>query len=95
VPPTIGINIINNNAPGGPLNTGASVSPSTGLLDYNVDGATCQRALWTGNDAFAVRVQSGVSEVYRTANLRGKPAIIVHGRADALIPVAFSSRPYY
>jgi hydroxybutyrate-dimer hydrolase len=95
VPPTVGINIINNNAPGGPLNTSASVSPSTGLLDYNIDGATCQRNLWTGTDAFAVRVQNGVREVYRTANLRGKPAIIVHGRADALIPVAFSSRPYY
>jgi hydroxybutyrate-dimer hydrolase len=77
------------------VNTSASVSPSTGLLDYNIDGATWQRAPSTGNEAFAVRVQSGVSEVYRTANLRGKPAIIVHGRADALIPVAFSSRPYY
>ncbi len=95
VPPTIGINIINNNAPGGALNSPASVSPSTGLLDYNIDGAICQRDLWTGTDAFAVRVQTGVKEVYRTANLHGKPAIIVHGRADALVPVAFSSRPYY
>jgi hydroxybutyrate-dimer hydrolase len=95
VPPTIGINIINNNAPGGPLLSGSSVSPSTGLLDFNIDAAICQRNLWTGTDAGAIRVQAGVKEAYRTANLRGKPAIIVHGRSDPLIPVAFTSRPYY
>ncbi|MEO8508679.1 MAG: D-(-)-3-hydroxybutyrate oligomer hydrolase [Betaproteobacteria bacterium] len=95
VPPTIGINIINNNAVGGPALSGASVSASTGLLDFNIDGAECQRALWTGTDANAVRVQNGVKETYRTANLRGKPAIIVHGRNDTLIPVSFTSRPYY
>jgi hydroxybutyrate-dimer hydrolase len=39
-------------------------------------------------------VKAGVAETYRTANLRGKPAIVVHGRNDALIPVNFSSRPY-
>ena len=95
VPPTIGINIINNDAPGGPLNSPASLSGSTGILDYNIDGAVCQRGLWTGSDPFTVRVQAGVKEIYRTANLRGKPAIIVHGRADALVPVSFTSRPYY
>jgi hydroxybutyrate-dimer hydrolase len=31
----------------------------------------------------------------RTANLRGKPAIIVHGRNDALIPVNHNSRAYF
>jgi len=95
VPPTIGINIINNDAPGGPLNSPASISPSTGVLDYNIDAAVCQRNLWTGSDALAVRVQTGIKEVYRTANLRGKPAIIVHGRNDGLTPVSFTSRPYY
>lgn len=95
VPPTIGINIVNNNAPGGPVNSPASISPSTGLLDFNIDAATCQRNLWTGTDAGAVRVQNGIKEVYRNANLRGKPAIIVHGRSDALVPVSFTSRPYY
>ncbi len=95
VPPTIGINIVNNDAPGGALNSPASTSPSTGILDFNIDGANCQRALWTGTGGDAARVQTGAKEVYRTANLRGKPAIIVHGRADALVPVSFSSRPYY
>jgi hydroxybutyrate-dimer hydrolase len=95
VPPNSGINIINNNAVGGPVNSPASVSASTGLADYNVDGAQCQRLMWSGTDAGALRVQQGVRETYRTANLRGKPAVIVHGRSDTLIPPPFSSRPYF
>ena len=95
VPPSGAINIINNLSTGGAINSGASISPSTGQLDYNVDGAACQRALWTGNDPNALRVQGGVKEILRTGNLRGRPAIIVHGRNDGLIPVSFTSRPYY
>ena len=40
------------------------------------------------------RLRDGVQQVLRTGNLRGKPAIIVAGRADALIPVNFNARPY-
>ena len=47
------------------------------LPSQPVDGYRCAtRALKTG-----------LNETLRTANLHGKPAIIVHGRADALIPV--------
>lgn len=95
VPPTLGIQLIYNNSVGGPVTSTASISPSTGLLDFAFDAAECQRLLWTGSDANATRVQNGVKETYRTANLRGKPAVIVHGRSDTLIPVAFTSRPYY
>jgi hydroxybutyrate-dimer hydrolase len=95
VPVTAGIQIINDNNPAGPISTGASTSPSTGLTDYNIDGALCLRNLYTGSDASAARVKSGVGEVLRTANLHGKPAIIVHGRADSNVPVGFSSRPYF
>jgi len=95
IPPNSTINIINNNAVGGPANSPASISASTGVADFNIDSADCQRQLWTGSDAFAQRVKQGVAEVYRAANLHGKPAIIVHGRNDALIPVSFTSRPYY
>jgi hydroxybutyrate-dimer hydrolase len=95
IPPTSGINIINNLNPAGAILDGASVSPSTGQRDFNVDGANCLRALFAGTDANATKVKTGITEVQRTANLRGKPAIIVHGRADALIPVAFTSRPYF
>jgi len=95
VPPMSTINIVNNNNPTGPLNNPSSISPSTLLQDYNIDAAICQRALWTGNDAWASRVQAGVKETLRSANLRGKPSIIVAGRADTLVPVNFNSRPYF
>ena len=90
-----GINIVNNLSPGGPLVDLASSSPSTGITDLNVDGAICQRNLWTGSDANAVREQNGVKEILRTGNLRGKPAIIVAGRADTLVPVNMNARPYF
>lgn len=95
VPPGGGINIVNNLSPGGALRDPVSLSPSTGVADYDVDAAICQRNLFTASDAAATRVQTGIKEVLRTGNLHGKPAIIVHGRNDGLIPVPFTSRPYY
>jgi hydroxybutyrate-dimer hydrolase len=94
IPPTSGIQIINNVSVDGARENTRSVTPSTGVQDYNVDAALCQRELWTGTDARATRVREGVQQVLRTGNLRGKPAIIVAGRADALIPVNFNARPY-
>jgi hydroxybutyrate-dimer hydrolase len=94
VPPTIGINIVNNNSAGGPLLDAASISANA-AQDYNVAGALCLRELAVGSNANAVRTQQGIREVLRTANLQGKPALIVHGRADTLVPVAFTSRPYF
>ena len=95
VPPMAGVQIINNLSPGGPIRDAASLSASTGQLDFNADGAWCLRNLWTGTDANATRVKSGINEILRNGNLRGKPAIIVHGRADTLVPPAFTSRPYF
>ena len=94
VPPTVGINIVNNLSNGGPLLDAASLSAG-GVLDYNVAGALCLRELAIGSSANALRVQQGIKEVLRTANLQGKPAIIVHGRDDTLVPVNFTSRPYF
>src|SRR5437588_1465890 len=63
VPPNSGINIINNNDPvNGPILDSISVSPSTRAGDFNVDGAACLRALFTGTDANATRVQAGMNE---------------------------------
>ena len=95
VPPMSGIQIINNLSPGGAIRDPISLSPSTGQSDFNADGAVCLRKLWTGSDVNATRVKTGVAETHRTANLRGKPAIIVHGRSDTLVPPAFTSRPYF
>ena len=94
VPPTLGINIVNNLSVGGPKLDGASISPSTNREDFNFDGAMCQRSLWTGGTERSGRVKGGVAQVQQSARLRGKPALIVHGRADALIPVNFNSRSY-
>ncbi len=84
-----------------------AASPSTGQLDLALDGALCQRGLVLGRDAvsggpidgedaaFARRLRNGVEDVLLRARLRGKPTVIVHGRADALVPVNHSSRAYY
>ncbi|MGH6610925.1 MAG: 3-hydroxybutyrate oligomer hydrolase family protein, partial [Burkholderiaceae bacterium] len=89
IPPTNGINLIYNNATGGAINHI--------LADGNFAflGAQCLRQLWTTSSATALAVQAGVNEVRVNGNLRGKPTIIVHGRADALVPVNHTSRPYF
>ena len=95
VPPSSGVQLINNKNPSGPLRDLFSASPSTGVADMNLDGALCLRNLVTGTDAAALRLQAGVDETRRNGNLRGKPALIVHGRSDTLLPVNHTSRPYY
>src|ERR1700682_5832478 len=95
VPPGGGVKGVNHLSPGGALRDPVSISPSTGLQDYDIDAAICQRNLFTGSDANATRVKTGINELLRTANLHGKPAIIVHGRNDGLIPVPFTPRPYF
>jgi hydroxybutyrate-dimer hydrolase len=94
VPPSGALQLIFNTSLGGAKNHTAATSPSTGALDFAYDGANCLRQLWTGSGTAATALKTGVAEVYRTANLRGKPTLIVHGRSDTLIPVNFSSRPY-
>ena len=95
VPPTGGINIINNNSVGGAAVDAASISPSTGKADFNIAGAVCLRELFTGAGATAATVRASIDATKRNGNLRGKPAVIVHGRADTLVPVNHTSRPYY
>jgi len=100
VPPTSGVNLIYNLAANAlPAGAGKrdilAASPSTGALDLALDGALCQRALVTGDSADARRTQRGMAQVQLNAQLRGKPALIVHGRADALVPVNHSSRAYF
>ena len=106
IPPTAGINLVNNLSPGGAREDRLSISPSTGARDMNLDGALCLRSVITGVDPVSGRplqgdllekhrrVQRGLAETHMTANLRGKPAVIVNGRADALLPPNFTSRAY-
>jgi hydroxybutyrate-dimer hydrolase len=59
-----------------------------------VRGPQCLRDLFAGSDAKSIAVRAGAAESLRTGNLRGKPTLIVQGRADALAPANHSSRPY-
>ena len=93
VPPSGGINLVNNLGKLGAARDFLSFS-DLGVADWNTAGALCLRNLVTGTDAAAKRLQTGLAETRRNGNLRGKPAIIVHGRADALLPVSHTSRPY-
>ncbi len=108
VPPTgniglvPGVNLIADRAVNGPILEALAVSRSTGRTDLNIDAALCFRSLETGNgiaDArgwvdFA-RVKLGTRQVETTGKLHGKPAIIIHGRRDALVFPNLHSRAYY
>jgi hydroxybutyrate-dimer hydrolase len=109
IPDTSGIFIFSNKgAPnGGAIRFVNAISPSTTLADYDLDGALCLRSLATGKDpvtgaaltgdllAQSQRVQAGIAAVQRSGNLQHKPAILVQGRADTLVPINHASRAYY
>jgi len=74
------------------------------LPDLNLDGALCWRALATRQIQPTVQLPSsaqqratraGIAEVRATGDLQGKPALILHGRKDALIAPNHSSRAYF
>ncbi len=101
--------VVYNDSVGGAKAWQFAVSPSTGVADFGLDNALCQRALVTGADpvsgasltaastptkAQSDAVRAGIAEVVLNGNLRGKPTIIVSGRSDALVPVNNNSRAY-
>ncbi|WP_395064763.1 D-(-)-3-hydroxybutyrate oligomer hydrolase [Paraburkholderia silvatlantica] len=85
VPPTNGVNLVYNVTPPG----GADHRLAT--PDASFAGAACLRALWTKGDP---RMRQSVQAISVNANLHGKPAIIVQGRSDALVPINHASRAY-
>ena len=107
VPPTTGINIVYDRSVGGARLDFAAVSPSTGLADFALDGALCQRALVTGHDAVtgvpldgeqrarSERLREGIGETQLEGDLGGKPTLIVAGRSDTLLPVNHAARAYF
>ncbi|HXQ64086.1 MAG TPA: 3-hydroxybutyrate oligomer hydrolase family protein [Steroidobacteraceae bacterium] len=48
-----------------------------------------------GRNALLAAVHAGQQEVVMTARLGNRPVIIIHGRADSLMPVNHTSRAYY
>jgi hydroxybutyrate-dimer hydrolase len=102
IPPTSGINVVNDRSAGtGPLLDPISVSPSSGRTDQNLDGALCLRSLATGKGLnaetrrFRPRVRESLRAIRASGRLHGIPAVLLHGRSDALIAPNHSSRPYY
>jgi hydroxybutyrate-dimer hydrolase len=97
IPPTSGLSLINNAAPGGPAEDRASTP------DQDLDGALCLRALATGqqgshsrhgNHSDAGRVADGIKDILATGKLHGVPAIFVTGRNDGILPPNHTSRAY-
>lgn len=101
--------VVYNDSVGGARAWQFAISPSTNKADLGLDNALCQHALASGNDAITQltltatsvptkaqsdAVRAGMNEVRVSANLRGKPTIIVAGRDDALIPVNNNARAY-
>lgn len=101
--------VVYNDSVGGAKAWQFAKSPSTGVADFGLDNALCQRALVTGADPVSgtaltaattpTKVQSdavraGIAEVVLNGNLLGKPTLVVSGRSDALVPVNNNSRAY-
>src|SRR5262245_11129943 len=102
IPATGGVNLVADRSRDGPILENFAISRETGLSDLNLDSALCLRSLQTGEGlsgaqdwANWARVQLGTREVQTTARLRGVPAIVIHGRRDALVFPNLHSRAYY
>ncbi len=107
IPPSAGVNIVYDGADGQPTNLPASASPSTNQLDYGLDALLCLRSLAQGSDAvsgadlqgsdaeLATAIAEGIAEVRASGDLQGKPTVFVTGRADAILPINHTSRPYF
>ncbi|MGH9246762.1 MAG: 3-hydroxybutyrate oligomer hydrolase family protein [Acidimicrobiales bacterium] len=104
IPPTAGVDLVNDLSVGGPRRDVLSTSPSTGRQDQNLDGARCLRSLWDGDFGGGAdpelrrasrRLHYSIGAVLTGADLGGRPAVIVTGRADAIVAPNHASRPYY
>jgi len=101
IPPTSGVNLINNAAPGGPKEERVSTA------DQDLDGALCLRSLALGRDAAtgaalsraaanqARGIEQGVDEIIANGNLHRIPTLVVAGRNDAILPLNFAARAYF
>lgn len=70
------------------------IDPALAPPDLTGTGITCLRALWTGDGVDAQRVRTGVQQLASAPPRAGLPVVLVHGRDDGLIPIAFTSAPY-
>jgi hydroxybutyrate-dimer hydrolase len=78
---------------------GAGIVPGMGveIVDPAADpwaGLLRLRALWTGSDELARRVQAGIEATRAALPRADLPILLLHGMDDGLVPEAFSSGPY-
>jgi hydroxybutyrate-dimer hydrolase len=85
IPPTNGISLVYDDAPSG------AADHRLATPDASFAGAVCMRRLWTGHDP---RLLASVRAISVAADLHGKPALLVQGRSDALVPINHASRAY-
>lgn len=107
IPPSAGVNLVYDNAEGQPTNLALSASPSSSQQDYGLDALLCLRSLAVGTDVvsgaplsgstleMSERIADGIEQVRASGNLQGKPTVFVTGRADAILPINHTSRPYF
>ncbi|EMP54643.1 putative D--3-hydroxybutyrate oligomer hydrolase lipoprotein transmembrane [Marinobacter santoriniensis NKSG1] len=106
IPPSAGVNLVYDGAVGQPTLLAASVSPSDGLADHGLDALLCLRGLASGRNpasgealtgrdrGWSERIARGIDAIRAGGDLHGKPAVIVTGRSDAILPINHTSRPY-
>ncbi len=94
IPPSSGVQLVNNLSVGLPLRDLFSFSPSSAVQDMNLDGALCLRGLLGGDGDAATTLRRSQRDIFRDGDLGGRPALIVHGRDDGLLPVNHTSRAY-
>lgn len=109
VPPTGGVNLIADRAANSPILENLAISRSTGRTDLNFDSALCFRYLETGDvgllggldssfgesRADHAKVDAGTRAIETSGRLHGRPALVIHGRRDALVFPNLQSRAYY
>jgi hydroxybutyrate-dimer hydrolase len=75
----------------GSVDLAACLAPDRLLQDARRD----RLQLPAGRDELLSRIRAGQEEVVMSAQVGNRPVIVLHGRADSLIPVNHSSRAYY
>ena len=104
IPPSGPVQIVVESRDGGSIPVRELESTADGP-DGGLDAALCLRSLWTGTAPdgkpltdrmreAGERIRAGVAEVRATGRLGGRPVLVVHGRADAVLPVNHTSRAY-
>jgi len=106
IPPTGGVNLVFDGAVGQPTLLASSISPTSGQQDHGLDALLCLRGLATGMDPatgapltgeaaeWSERIAEGIAGVRANGDLQRKPTVFVTGRADAILPINHTSRPY-